>query len=185
MIIDGNDPYREPSFTLGNRLARAVWQAVWLLLFRPTPRIAHGWRNLLLRLFGARIGKHVHIAPSVRIWAPWQLQIGDCVGIGADVRLYSMAMIRLADFVTVSQGSHLCAGSHDYNSSNFQLVARPVDIGPRVWLAADCFVGPGVTVSEGCVLGARAVLVHSIGTPWTVWAGNPARQIAERTRIAT
>lgn len=180
MIIQGNDPYTQPSFSLGNRVARAVWGVVWLILFRPSPRPLHSWRRLLLRLFGARLGEHVHVHASVRIWAPWQLTIGDRVGIANGVLLYNMAPMTIGNGCVVSQGAHLCGGSHDIDSSNFQLVAKPIRLENDVWVCADVFVGHGVSIAEGCVLGARAVVMKSILDPWTVWAGNPA--VLKKTR---
>jgi putative colanic acid biosynthesis acetyltransferase WcaF len=182
MIIQGNDPYTQPSFSLGNRMARALWGVVWLLLFRPSPRPLHAWRRLLLRLFGARLGEHVNVHASVKIWAPWQLTIGNRVGIASSVSLYNMATMTIGDHCVVSQGAHLCGGSHDIDSPNFQLMAKPITLEPHVWVCADAFVGLGVTIAEGCVLGARAVVVKSIADPWTVWAGNPAVMKRKRRR---
>jgi putative colanic acid biosynthesis acetyltransferase WcaF len=174
MIIKENDPFTEPSFSLGNRLLRGLWGIVWLVFFFPSPRPFHAWRALLLRLFGAKLGTHVHIYPSVKVWAPWLITIGNKVGIADGVTLYNMAPIVIADYCVVSQGAHLCGGSHDIDSDNFQLIAKPIVLGKNVWVCAEAFIGPGVSVAEGCVLGARAVVVKSITEPWTVWAGNPA-----------
>ena len=174
MILPGNDPRRQPSFTLRNRAARAMWGVVWLLLFRPSPRPLHRWRALLLRIFGARLGRDVHVYPGVRVWAPWQLRLGDGVGIGDDVNLYNIAPIDIADRCVISQGAHLCTGSHDIDSPNFQLVAAPIVLNEGVWICAEAFVGHGVTLAPGCVLGARAVLRRSIDEPDSVWTGNPA-----------
>lgn len=182
MIIFDNNPYIQPSFTLSNRFLRFLWGIVWLFLFRTSPRYLHGWRSFLLRCFGARLGRHVHVYPEVRIWAPWHLDIGSHVGIGQGAQIYNMASIRINDFAVISQGAHLCAGSHDYNSPNFQLVAKPIEIGAHAWVAADAFVGPGVSVPEGAVIGARAVVSKSPPTAWGVYAGNPARFIKHRTR---
>jgi len=184
VIIDGADPYRGPSFSLRSRLRRQLWDAVWLVVFRPTPRFLYSWRNILLRLFGARLGRHVHINQSVRIWAPWNLELGSYVGVGRGAILYSMASIVIEDYAVISQGAHLCAGSHDHNSPNFQLIARPIRVGRRVWLCADSFVGLGTEIAEGCVIGARAVVVKSIEDPWTVWVGSPAKVVGKRIPIA-
>lgn len=67
-------PVAPPSFR--NKMARALWGVVWLFLFRPTPKPFHWWRCLLLRLFGAKIGKPAYVYPSSRIWAPWNLEMG-------------------------------------------------------------------------------------------------------------
>ena len=182
MIIQGNDPYTQPSFSLGNRMLRALWGMTWLLFFRPSPRPLHAWRRMLLRLFGARLGEHVNVHAGVKVWAPWMLTIGNYVGIASGVTLYNMASIVIGDNCVVSQGAHLCAGSHDIDSANFQLVAKPIILEKNVWVCAEAFVGPGVKIAEGCVLGARAVVVKSINLPWSVWAGNPAVMKRVRNR---
>jgi putative colanic acid biosynthesis acetyltransferase WcaF len=180
MIILGNDPYTQPSFGLMNRVARAIWMGVWLLLFRFSPRPLHTWRSVLLRLFGAKIGKSVHVYPRVSIWAPWQLTLGDRVGIANDVTLYNMAPITIEANAVISQGAHLCAGSHDIDSPNLQLITAPIHIGSYAWVCAEAFVGPGVEIAEGCVLGARGVAMRSLTDSWTVWSGNPV--VKRRTR---
>ncbi len=135
---------------------------------------------MLLKLFGAKLGDHVHVHSDVRIWAPWHLCIGNRVGVGSGVILYNMAPLVIGDGCVISQGAHLCAGSHDIDSSNFQLIARPITLQPDVWVCADAFIGLGVTIGEGCVVAARAVVVKSIHQPWTVWAGNPAQYRRDR-----
>jgi putative colanic acid biosynthesis acetyltransferase WcaF len=109
MIIKENDPFTEPSFSLGNRLLRGLWGVVWLVFFYPSPRTFHPWRALLLRLFGAKLGTHVHIYPNVKVWAPWLLTIGNKVGVAEGVTLYNMAPINIDDYCVISQGAHLCA----------------------------------------------------------------------------
>jgi len=182
MIIQGNDPYTQPSFSMQNRLMRAIWGVVWLILFRTSPRPFHLWRRFLLRFFGAKLGKHVNVYPTVKIWAPWALNIGSFVGVAEGVTLYNMASITIGDHCVISQGAHLCAGSHDIDSSNFQLIAKPISLDSYVWVCSEAFVGPGVKIAEGCVLGARAVVVKSIAEPWTVWAGNPGLKKRLRKR---
>lgn len=175
----GIDPAREPSFSLGNRVARALWGVVWLMLVRPSPRPFHRWRALVLRLFGARLGRNVHVYPAVRIWAPWNLVIGDHVGIGDGVTLYSMAAITIGTRAVVSQGAHLCTGTHDYEDPRFQLRALPITIGNHAWICAEAFVGPGVQVGDGAVVGARAVAFRNVPA-YTVVAGNPANHVKNR-----
>lgn len=165
-----NDNY--PASTQGRRLA-------WLfarMLFRGSPRFLYGWRNFLLRAFGARLGTGVRFYPSAEVMFPWNLVTGDHVVVGAGVRLYSLAPITLGSHVLVSQGAHLCAGSHDHRQDHFPLVLKPIVVGDGTWLAAECFIGPGVTVGAGAVVAARAVVVRSVA-PGTVVAGNPARVV--------
>lgn len=167
------------SFSLRNRLYRLAWMTTWRLLASWTPPQLHGWRRLLLRLFGARIAPTAGIYPSARIWSPANLEMGAFAAIGPRVQVYSMARITLAPYALASQGAFLCAGTHDVDDSNFQLLARPITLGFRSWVAAEAFVGPGVTIGEGAVLGARACAVRDLA-PYTIYGGNPARALRER-----
>jgi putative colanic acid biosynthesis acetyltransferase WcaF len=167
------------SFSLSNRLFRLAWSAAWLLLAAWTPPPLHPWRRLILRGFGARIAATAGVYGSARIWDPSKLEMGSYAFIGPRVIIYSMARISLGDYALVSQGAHICAGSHDIEDENFQLTARPISIGARAWVAADAFVGPGVAIGEGAVLGARGCAFHDLEV-WTVHAGNPARFLKHR-----
>jgi putative colanic acid biosynthesis acetyltransferase WcaF len=178
-ILKNIDPYTQPSFSLKNRLARAIWGIVYTLLFRTSPRSFHAWRSFLLRCFGAKIGKDCHVYPKARIWAPWNLVMDDRAGMADDVNCYSMAVISLGKKVVISQGTYLCTGSHDYEDPSFQLYAKPISIGDNAWLCAESFICPGVTVHEGAVIGARAVVTKDMPA-WTVCAGNPCKPVKPR-----
>ncbi|MBL8064922.1 MAG: colanic acid biosynthesis acetyltransferase WcaF [Chthonomonadaceae bacterium] len=178
-ILEGVDTYSRPSFSLKNRLKRLVWGIVYAVFYRPTPRPMNGWRVFLLRFFGAKIGAGSTVKSSIRVWAPWNLEMGDYSALGEGVNVYSMAKITIGNKVTVSQGSHLCAGTHDYTSKNFQLYAEPITIGNDAWVCTECFVGPGVTIGEGAVIGARGVATKDMPA-WTVCAGNPCKPIKPR-----
>lgn len=174
------DAYTGPSFSLGNRLARAAWSLVRATLFRWSPRPFHAWRAFLLRCFGARLGRGCHIYPRAIIWAPWNLECGDEVGVADGVTLYTQAKITLGRRAVISQGSHLCTGTHDYESPRFELVAYPITVGPLAWVCAEAFVGPGVVIGEGAVIGARSVVLKDL-PPWQVCAGHPCVPRKPRT----
>ena len=184
MIIQGNDSFTQPSFPLSHRARRQAWNLVYALLFRLSPRPCHAWRARLLTLFGARLGKDCHVYPGVRVWAPWNLRLGDHVGIADGVTLYSMDVITIGDRAVISQGAYLCCGTHDYESPNMQLTAKPITIGRRAWICAEVFIHPGVSVPEGAVVGARSVVTRSLDEPWAVYAGNPCVKVKERPVIA-
>jgi putative colanic acid biosynthesis acetyltransferase WcaF len=107
LMVEGNLPSHGPSFPLGNRGRRQVWYIVQALLFRTSPRPFHSWRAFLLRLFGVKLGARCHVHPRVRIWAPWNLELGDHVRVAEDVILYSMDRITTGDYAVISQGAHL------------------------------------------------------------------------------
>lgn len=167
------------SFGVGHLLLRGLWGVVWSLLFRPSPRMLHGWRRLLLRLFGARIAPGAKIYPSAKVWGPWNLTMEKGAVIGPDVDCYCVAPISIGEQTTVSQYSYLCAATHDFEHPDFPLVAKPIVIENQVWVAADVFVGPGVRIGEGAVVGARSTVSSDL-PPWQVCVGSPARPRRER-----
>lgn len=166
-------------YTRSELLQRVLWALVQPL-FRFSPRHLYGWRNTLLRLFGARVGQRVRIYPGAAIFLPSLLTVGDEVTVGDQTRLYNLGPLVIGDQVTVSQGAHLCGGSHDDRDPRLPLIRAPITLGPACWICADAFVGPGVSVGDGAVVGARAVAVRDVPA-WTVVAGNPARVIRART----
>lgn len=178
-ILRGKNPRTQPSFSLKNRLSRLGWQAAYSLFFRPSPRPLHAWRAFILRCFGAKLGRGCHIYPKAKIWAPWNLVVDDYACIADDVNCYSIATIYLGRGVVVSQGVHLCTGTHDYEDQNFQLCAEPIYVGNEAWLCAESFVGPGVRIGPGAVIGARSVAVTDM-PDWTVCAGNPCKPLKPR-----
>ena len=167
------------SFSLSHRLYRAIWGVVWTLFASWTPAPLHIWRAQLLRLFGADLDRNVRVYGSAKIWYPKNLVMAQNAVIGPGVVCYSMARITIGVGAIVSQRAHLCAGTHDVDDPNFQLQAYPIVIGNNAWIAAEAFVGPGVQVGEGAVLGARGVMVKNM-EPWTIYAGNPARALRKR-----
>ena len=180
MILAKANPFEGPSFSRLNRLRRLAWQIVWLFFARPTPPPLHAWRCWLLRCFGASIAKGCHVYADARIWAPWNLVMGSKACLGPRVICYSMAPIVLGERAVVSQGAHLCTGSHDYTSATFPLFARPIIIGADAWICTEAFLGPGVQIGEGAVIGARAVAMRS-QPAWMVCSGNPAQPLKPRS----
>jgi len=134
---------------------------------------------MLLRLFGAKVGKRVHVYPLVKIWAPWNLELSDECGVGNGADLYSQAKIYIGKRTVISQGAYLCTGTHDYTKRGHPLYALPIRVEDHAWVAADVFVHPGVTIGEGAVIGARSVVIKDMPA-WTVCAGNPCRPLKER-----
>ncbi|MBV9997022.1 MAG: hypothetical protein JO127_17605 [Caulobacteraceae bacterium] len=167
------------TFPLSHRLYRLVWSLAWASLGTWTPAPLHGWRRLLVRLFGGKIAPTAHIYGGVRIWYPPNLSMAAHACLAAGVDCYCMDEISLGEHALVSQGAFLCAGTHDITDPEFPLITAPIRIGAEAWIAAEAFVGPGVTVGEGAVLAARAVSVRDL-EPWTVYAGNPARPVKQR-----
>jgi putative colanic acid biosynthesis acetyltransferase WcaF len=174
-----DDSFTGASFSLKNRIGRAVWNVVYAILFRPTPNAFHRWRAFLLRCFGARIGRGVHVYPRVRIWAPWNLELKDECGIANGTTLYSQGAISVGRRAVVSQDSYICTGTHDYTLKGHPLITFPIIIEDHVWIAAGVFVNPGVIIHEGAVVAARSVVTKSMPS-WMVCGGHPCKPIKER-----
>jgi putative colanic acid biosynthesis acetyltransferase WcaF len=90
-----------------------------------------------------------------------------------------VATIRIGAHATVSQYCFLCTASHDIETADMPLVTSSIQIGEGAWIAADVFVGPGVKIGQGAVVGVRSTVLKDV-EPWTVVAGNPAKFIKRR-----
>lgn len=175
------DPYHRPAFSTGDRVRRLLWNAVWGLLYRTSPRPFHAWRALLLRCFGARLGPNCHFYPASRVWAPWNLNCEDSVAVADGAEIYNPAPVYLESHVILSQSAFLCGATHDYNDPAFPLIAYSMRIGRYAWVCARASVAPGVNVGEGAVLGLGSVATRDLER-WTINGGVPAMKIKERKR---
>lgn len=173
-------------YSRGEVLLRWLWAFVQATLFRWSPRPMHGFRARLLRLFGADIPapSRVVVFPTARIMFPWKLSLAERAMVGPDVKLYNLARITLHRGANLSQNCHLCAGTHDYMRWDMPLVAKPIVVGENAWLGADVFVGPGVTIGELCVIGARSVVLHDLPSR-KICVGQPCRPIKDRAEPRT
>lgn len=163
-----------------HQIKRYVWTIVWILFARPFPRsIGNGWRIFLLKLFGAQLHKNVVVYPSVKIYAPWNLEMHDYSCLAPEVDCYNVDRIIIGANTTVSQKSYLCTASHDVTISSNPLIHAPIIIEDQVWIGASAFIGMGVNIGQGAVVGATASVYKNV-EPWTIVGGNPAKVIKKR-----
>ena len=167
--------------SLGSKIARVIWNITWALFFRTTPRgnLFRPWRIALLKMFGANVKWTSNVLPSCRIWQPWKLTMGEYACLGEDVDCYTVDVIEIGDQATVSQGVKLCCASHDVSSPIMELTYAPIKIGANAWVAGWSIVLPGVTIGEGAVVAAGAVVTKDVPA-WAVVAGNPAKVVKQR-----
>lgn len=163
-----------------HRWKRILWYFINATIFRCLPGMPLRYvRNALLKLFGASIPWRTPVYSSVDIYMPWNLVVGKFSCIGPHVTLYNKDRIEIGDNVVISQGTNICTASHDISDSQMALVTKPIVVKERAWVASDAFIGMGVTIGEGAVVGARACVFKDV-TPWTVVGGNPAKFIKNR-----
>lgn len=163
-----------------HQIVRLVWNIVWTVFAQPLPRsIGSGWKRFLLRMFGAKIHPSAVVYSSANVYYPANLEMEAYSCLASEVDCYNVALIKIGANSTVSQGAYLCTASHDITNPLNPLITAPIVIEDQAWIAADAFVGMGVTIGQGAVVGARAAVFKDV-EPWTVVGGNPAKFIKKR-----
>jgi len=162
-----------------NKAGRVLWGVVQGTIFRYSPRPLHRWRAMLLRAFGGRVSSRARVYPWAKVWAPWNLEMEEYATLADGVDCYCVDRIRIGAHTTVSQYSYLCGAGHDHTREDMPLTPAPIVIGRHCWIAADVFVGPGVTIGDGTVVGARSSVFRDLPA-WKVCVGSPARPTGDR-----
>ena len=169
MTSEMNNPIQDlssfkmpPDFRGRSVIVVQLWWIVQGILFSLSPQFMYGWRRFLLRLFGAKIGKGVLIRSSARVTYPWKLTIGNHSWVGDDTVLYNLGTIEIGSNVAIAHRVYLCTGFHDYVDPRFSIGASPIVIEDEVWIPNDVFVGPGVRIGRGAVIGARSTVLHNL-----------------------
>jgi galactoside O-acetyltransferase len=119
-----------------------------------------------------KMGSYIHIAPSVSI-------------IGG-----APALLVMEDFTNIGSGSRIVCATDDFTQGLISpvvpiehrtVINKPVIFKKYATLGVNCTVLPGVTLGEGCIVGANS-LVTKDTEPWTIYAGSPARPIKKREK---
>ena len=163
-----------------HQLRRLLWGIVWMLLARPLPRsVGKGWKRFLLRCFGAKIHRTAHIYSSAKVYYPANLIMEANSCMASDVNCYNVDIVKIGCNTIVSQGAYLCTASHDINNPEFPLITAPIILEDQVWVGTEAFIGMGVMIRQGAVVGARAAVFKNV-EPWTIVGGNPVKVIKNR-----
>lgn len=171
--------YYNSGWPLSKRLYLLAWRLTAASVYRLIPTRLFGLRNMVLRLFGARIKRTALVYPGVRIYSPAHLTLGPRSCLSAGVDCYCVDRIDIGADVTVSQEAFLCTASHDLDDPGRRLMTAPIRIGRGAWVFARAIILPGVTLGEGSVAAAGAVVTRDVAD-FAVVAGNPARQVRMR-----
>ncbi|CAN5397825.1 hypothetical protein BH10ACT5_BH10ACT5_18940 [soil metagenome] len=119
------------------------------------------WRAEFYAPEGITIGRHCTIGDTAFLDGRSGLWIGNSVNFGSHVTIYTR--------------------QHDVDSPDFTEIGGAVVVGDYAWVSSHAIVLPGVTIGEGAVVAAGAVVSKSVA-PYTVVGGNPATYIRERSR---
>lgn len=136
------------------------------------------------RLFKIAIGPHTSVHRLCRFYAPSRVIIGAHTVINREVLLDGRSGLTIGDNVSISEGVVILTLEHDPNSPIFENRGALVTIHNRVFIGMQALILSGITIGEGAVVAARAVVTHDVA-PYTIVAGIPARPIGERSRELT
>ena len=165
--------------TLKAILLSKFWHAINVTLFRWSWRFVR-FRRFLLRIFGLRFqGKEMDFNPTSRIDCPWNITIGSYSSVGNMAWIYALDKIEIGEKTCIGEQVKLLTGYHDITTRNFAFKTKPIRIGSACWVATAATVLPGVTIGDGAVVAAGAIVTKDV-EPWTVVGGNPARVIKKR-----
>lgn len=182
MLYQDLSTFKVPTeFRGGGKFKVQLWGLVQYFLFNPSPQFMYGYRNFLLKLFGAKIGKNVLIRSSVKITYPWKLFIGNNTWIGEDCYIYNLANITIGSNVSIAHRNFFNTGGHEYEKTTFDIFAKPITIHDQVWITSEVYISPGVTISKGAVIGVRSVVFNDV-PEGVVCYGNPAKIIKDRNK---
>ena len=171
--------FKNTEYQPGSALKRGCWYLVNSLFFKSYCFPFYGLKTLLLKGFGARVGKGVLVKPGVNIKYPWFLSIGDYVWIGENVWIDNLAQVTIGNNVCISQGAFLLTGNHNYSVSSFDLITQPITLEDGVWIGAKAIICPGVTCASHAVLSVGSVATHNLDS-YGIYQGNPAQKLKER-----
>ena len=176
------DAYNNGEFDRGASKAKELlWLVVSGLCFS-TWLPGSFWRVVLLRFFGAEIGVGVVIKPRVVVKFPWKLYVGDHSWVGEKAWIDNLDSVSIGSHVCISQGVYLCTGSHEWSTSSFKLITKPIVVADKAWLAAFSRVSPGVVVDQGSVLCFCSVATKSLDA-WAIYSGQPAEAVKYRVKF--
>ncbi len=167
-------------YTKKQKLIRLIFQIIWTICARPFPKATmRKWNIFLLCLFGAKIAKTCTVYSSANIFMPQNLIMDDHACLAGHTIVENAAIVHLKEYSIVSQYSYLCTASHDIRDKDFPQFSKLITVGKGSWVAARCFVGPGVTIGDNAVVGAAASVFKDVPANAVV-GGNPAKYIKER-----
>jgi putative colanic acid biosynthesis acetyltransferase WcaF len=186
VAIDSTTRVRNDLFDASQGLDRgrpfvieAAWYLLKCLLFLTPLPVPSAFKTALLRMFGARIGRGVVIKPRVNIHFPWKLAVGDFTWIGEEVSILNFEPVRIGRQCCVSQRAFLCTGNHDYRLAAMPYRNEPITVEDGVWIGAQVFVAPGVTIGTDAVITAGSIVLADQAARM-VCRGNPCRPVKGR-----
>lgn len=131
-------------------------------------------------------GGKLYILPQSIICYPYRVSIGYNCFINRGVYITARADISIGENVLIGPGVIINSGMHHYENPDILIrnqghKIRPINIGNDVWIGANSVIMPGVTIGDGCVIGAGTIVTKSLPA-FSVATGVPAKIIKYRKK---
>lgn len=169
--------------SLGNdmpKLVKMVYYAVTLfgnVLINKMP--SRHFRNIYYKLMGTKIGEKTYPCRRVEVLFPRGLELGDRVAVGWFAELDARGGISIGNDTNISSHVKMITGSHDIDDSEYTADFKPIKVGHHCWIGTGAIILQGVTIGNGAVVAAGAVVTKDIPSG-EVWGGVPAKYIKKR-----
>lgn len=182
--IQDYNPIQQSSGTSTTRLKTILWQMINSTLFRWSPvhlGLFRKFRVALVRLFGGDVAWSCSLHPKAKIYAPWNLTMGELSSLGENCQCRSTCPIRIGKKTCIGADTYLLPGGHDVSSPSFRWRGKSIMIGDGCWVSTHATI-LAVDVGDFCVVGAHAVVVKSC-EPFSILGGNPAKFLKKRVFV--
>ena len=140
---------------------------------------SHHVRRFCYRLAGMKIGTGSTLHTGSRFYNPANITIGKDTIIGEGAVLDGRATLIIGDHVDFATEVMVYNAQHDIQNPTFVATTSPVVIKDYVFIGPRAIILPGVTIHEGAVVGAGAVVTKDVEA-FSVVGGVPAKVIGER-----
>jgi putative colanic acid biosynthesis acetyltransferase WcaF len=166
-------------YKAGPPLKVLIWFFINYYVFDSSFPWPYSLKRMLLRVFGAKVGKGLVIKTKVRIKNPWRLIVGDHCWIGESVWIDNLENVEIGSHVSLSQGAMLLTGNHDFTASDFPYRLGKIRLEDGVWIGAKAVVCPGVVCGSHAILTVNSVASQNLDA-WSIYRGNPATFVKQR-----
>ena len=171
--------------SLGNEMPRSVKALYYAMVLLGNTVInkipSRHLRKWFYQMMGAEIGKNTFPCRRVEVLLPKGLKLADRVAVGWFAELDARGGITVDYDTNISSHVKLITGSHDIDDSGFTADFRPITIGHHCWIGTGAMVLQGVTIGNGAVIAAGAVVTKDVPS-YEVWGGVPAKYIRNRRK---
>lgn len=154
-------------------------------LFRSWPSwLGYIPRALVCKILFRNLAGFCFIQPNVIMSHMWQISCGRGLVVNSNTYFHGIGGITIGDDVLIGPNVVISSGEHQYRTGRMPVKLQPIvpkriTIGDGVWIGANAVIMPGITLAEGTIVGAGAVVTKST-QPYTIVAGVPAKQIGSR-----